>query len=85
MLSGSEYFFTFDGKFYNFGGSCVYLLAGDLVEGNFTVSVDYRGGEGGAPKANVIVTSSHNTLIIDFESKVGGGEKPELNFSKTEN
>jgi len=76
MLVGHEFFFTFDGLAYNFTGSCVYLLAADLVDGNFSVSLQYNNAsssEDSPPSFTIIVTAGHksyNTLIIDMDHNV---------------
>lgn len=41
-LIGSTGFVTFDNKFFQFGGSCQYLLARDFLEKDFTVAVNYE-------------------------------------------
>jgi hypothetical protein len=70
MVVGSDYFFTFDGRSYNLSGSCVYLLAGDLVDGNFTVSIQYKMMSDGRAGHQILVAAGHNTLIVDFEANV---------------
>jgi hypothetical protein len=74
MLVGSEYLFTFDGLAYNFTGSCVYLLAADLVDANFSLSLQYNtnneSSNGGRPSYNILIVAGHNTLIIDMERNV---------------
>ncbi|CAG7726200.1 unnamed protein product [Allacma fusca] len=69
MLVGSEYFFTFDGMAYNFtSSSCALLLAADLVDGNFSISIQYK--EKQQPNSAgyfLLVTAAHNTLIVDFD------------------
>lgn len=80
MLVGSGNFFTFDGLIYNHTGRCVHLLTADLVDGNFSVSLQYETSsssssrEGSQPdrKAayNIIIASGHNTLVIDLKEDV---------------
>lgn len=41
MLIGSKHFLTFDQKYYNFEGSCTYLLANDFDDHNFTMLISY--------------------------------------------
>lgn len=41
MLIGTKYYVTFDRTFYEFPGSCTYLLATDFVDQNFTLLVSY--------------------------------------------
>ncbi|KAJ8978166.1 hypothetical protein NQ317_004215 [Molorchus minor] len=41
MLVGSKYYVTFDKRYYDFRGSCTYLLATDFSDRNFTLLVSY--------------------------------------------
>ncbi|KAJ8955430.1 hypothetical protein NQ318_003528, partial [Aromia moschata] len=41
MLVGSKYYVTFDKRYYDFRGSCTYLLATDFLDRNFTLLVSY--------------------------------------------
>ncbi|ODN01102.1 Apolipophorin [Orchesella cincta] len=88
MLVGSHYFFTFDGLIYNHEGRCVHLLAADLVEGNFSVSLQYESksepSDGGIKTPSpyyIVVASGHNTLIIDL--KENGLKDPKRNLKAT--
>lgn len=42
MLVGGKHFVTFDKKYYDFRGSCTYLLATDVIDRNFTLLVSYN-------------------------------------------
>ncbi|XP_040158471.1 apolipophorins [Anopheles arabiensis] len=44
QLGDGGHFFTFDDKHFTFAGSCSYLLASDLVDGNFSIVADMDGG-----------------------------------------
>lgn len=72
MLLGSTNFFTFDGLIYNHIGRCVHLLTADLVDGNFSVSLQFEPGDSSDADFayNIIVASGHNTLIIDMKEDV---------------
>ncbi|XP_066155546.1 uncharacterized protein Apoltp [Euwallacea fornicatus] len=41
MLMGGKHYVTFDKRYYDFRGSCTYLLATDFVKRNFTLLVSY--------------------------------------------
>ncbi|XP_066998183.2 uncharacterized protein Apoltp [Anabrus simplex] len=41
MIIGPQHFMTFDRSFYEFEGSCSYLLASDFVDGNFSLILTY--------------------------------------------
>ncbi|XP_069692884.1 uncharacterized protein Apoltp isoform X2 [Periplaneta americana] len=41
MIAGSQHFMTFDRKFFEFQGSCTYLLAHDFVDSNFSLVIMY--------------------------------------------
>lgn len=43
-VSGKQHFTTFDGHHYHMAGLCSYVLAQDLVNNNFSVSLKYTGG-----------------------------------------
>ena len=78
-MIGSNKFYTFDGRFYTFDGSCAYLLTSDLVDGNFSLAVQYKKLRDGTLGHETIVTAGHNTLIIDFEDKVCASQSSNTN------
>lgn len=41
MIVGSKFYATFDQKFYEFRGTCTYLLAQDFADKNFTILSSY--------------------------------------------
>lgn len=41
MIAGSQHYMTFDRKFFEFQGSCSYLLAQDFVDKNFSLVITY--------------------------------------------
>ena len=41
IIAGGRHFVTFDGKKFDFTGSCSFVLTRDLVNHNFTVIVNY--------------------------------------------
>lgn len=73
MIVGPNHFFTFDGLIYSYSGQCVHLLTADLVDGNFSVSLQYESEEKATKDSvpyTIIVSSSHNTLVIDLPENV---------------
>lgn len=69
LLIGSQYYKTFDGKFFRFEGNCQYLLASDFDDGNFSVVVDYE-NKGHPVQKSIIVTDSKDTVAIKPDNTV---------------
>jgi hypothetical protein len=42
MIAGTQHFMTFDRTFFEFQGSCSYLLAQDFVDRNFSLVINYN-------------------------------------------
>jgi hypothetical protein len=59
LLVGSRYYVTFDRRYYDFRGSCSYLLATDYVDRNFSVVVAYDN----AAKIHELLLLIHNTAV----------------------
>lgn len=67
MLIGSKYYVTFDKKYYDFQGSCTYLLATDFVDHNYTLLVSYDEHM----KNNELIIVLHKTVVrVDLERNV---------------
>jgi hypothetical protein len=41
MIAGTQHFMTFDRKFFEFQGSCSYLLTQDFVDRNFSLVITF--------------------------------------------
>ncbi|KYB29704.1 hypothetical protein TcasGA2_TC031518 [Tribolium castaneum] len=59
MLVGSRYYVTFDRRYYDFRGSCSYLLATDYVDRNFSVVVSYDN----SAKIHELLLLINNTVV----------------------
>ncbi|PNF28889.1 hypothetical protein B7P43_G03854 [Cryptotermes secundus] len=57
MIAGTQHFMTFDRKFFEFQGSCSYLLAQDFVDRNFSLVITYS--------PNSKVNTHELALLID--------------------
>ncbi|CAG9760349.1 unnamed protein product [Ceutorhynchus assimilis] len=68
MLIGGNNFITFDKRYYNFRGSCTYLLATDFVNRNFTLLVSYN--EKGLFNELVLLINRTVVSINIFENTV---------------
>ncbi|CAG9816912.1 unnamed protein product [Phaedon cochleariae] len=68
MLTGSNYFVTFDKNYYHFQGKCTYLLATDYVDRNFTLLGSYN--DIGRTNELVLILGKHIVHIYIFENKV---------------
>lgn len=42
MIAGTQHFMTFDRRFFEFQGSCSYLLTQDFVDRNFSVVITFN-------------------------------------------
>lgn len=60
-------FTTFDGKTYQFRGRCSYVLAGDYVDGNFSIVLDYMGKQ----KRKLVITTTQHAVQLLPKGKVG--------------
>ncbi|XP_069109750.1 uncharacterized protein, partial [Argopecten irradians] len=59
-------FTTFDGKTYQFNGRCSYVLAGDYMDGNFSIILDYMGKQ----KRRVIITTTQHAVQLLPKNKL---------------
>ncbi|RZC41779.1 VWD domain containing protein [Asbolus verrucosus] len=59
LLVGSRYYVTFDRKYYDFRGSCSYLLATDYVHRNFSIVVSYDN----SAKTHELLLLINNTVV----------------------
>ncbi|CAH1244201.1 CTD-3088G3.8 [Branchiostoma lanceolatum] len=55
LISGQQHFLTFDKKHFEFGGDCSYVLARDMIDGNFSVVLNYHSGASLQKKSLVVI------------------------------
>uniref|UniRef100_A0A1Y1LL77 Vitellogenin domain-containing protein n=1 Tax=Photinus pyralis TaxID=7054 RepID=A0A1Y1LL77_PHOPY len=68
MLAGSKYYVTFDRTYYNFQGSCTYLLAADFTDRNFTIAMSYDATRKNNNELTLIV--NHTVIKINVGEDV---------------
>lgn len=68
MIIGSQHYVTFDGRYFDFAGSCTYLLAKDFVHDTFAVLVKYNQGEDITHQ--IIVLIGNNAIELDLFNDV---------------
>lgn len=61
MLAGAQYYITFDRVFYDFEGSCSYLLASDFLDRNFSIAISYNDNDAASPHELLVLIN--NTVI----------------------
>lgn len=72
---------TFDKLFYDFAGQCSYLLAHDMIDGNFTVVAKYEKDYDNVPKKSIVVKTDDRTIEISRTFKVlVDGQKIDLPY-----
>ncbi|XP_014467442.1 PREDICTED: uncharacterized protein LOC106740686 [Dinoponera quadriceps] len=64
MIIGSQHYVTFDGRYFDFAGSCTYLLAKDFVHDTFAVLVKYNQGE--EIIHQIVVLIGNNAIELDL-------------------
>ncbi|EFN78662.1 Apolipophorins [Harpegnathos saltator] len=64
MIIGSQHYVTFDGRYFDFVGSCTYLLARDFVSDTFAVLVKYNQGE--EITHQIIVLIGNSAIELDL-------------------
>ena len=67
MIIGAQHFRTFDGRHFEFAGSCTYLVARDFVRDEFVILIKYeRGDPNSVPKHKLIVLVGNNAIQLDI-------------------
>lgn len=69
MIIGSQHYVTFDGHYFDFAGSCTYLLAKDFVHDTFAILVKYNQDEDDITH-KIIVLIGNNAIELDFFNDV---------------
>ncbi|XP_064476537.1 apolipophorins-like [Ornithodoros turicata] len=67
LIVGDQHIITFDGTTYSFAGECMYMLARDFVDGNFTVLIRYDTDtptEDGTPTKSFIIKLKENLIEL---------------------
>lgn len=67
MLVGAKNYVTFDRRYYEFQGSCTYLLATDFIDRNFTLLVSY---DKAGNTNELILVLNKNIVRINMFNKV---------------
>ncbi|XP_011501595.1 PREDICTED: uncharacterized protein LOC105365190 [Ceratosolen solmsi marchali] len=66
MIIGGQHFRTFDGRYFEFAGSCTYLAAHDFVRNHFAILIKYeRNASNASPTYKIIVLVGKNGIQID--------------------
>jgi len=63
VLIDAQHFITLDGRHFTFKGTCAYVLLQDVVDGNFSVAVDYA-------SKSMIISDQHDSVEFFLDSKV---------------
>lgn len=57
------HFITIDGRHFTFKGTCAYVLLQDVVDGNFSVAIDYT-------SKSIVISDQHNSVEFFQDSTV---------------
>jgi hypothetical protein len=63
ILIDLQHFITLDGRHFTFKGTCAYVLLQDVVDGNFSVAIDYA-------SKSIIVSDQHDSVEVFYDSRV---------------
>ncbi|KAJ9580979.1 hypothetical protein L9F63_023840, partial [Diploptera punctata] len=70
MIAGSQHFMTFDRRFFEFEGSCSYLLAQDFVDRNFSLVISYDRNNKAHMYELALIIGREVVLVNVFEDSV---------------
>ncbi|KAG1669606.1 Apolipophorin [Nymphon striatum] len=70
LIAGKQHYMTFDKSFFDFAGQCSYLLAHDMVDGNFSVIAEYKKNDDNMPGKSIIVKADDRTVKLTREFEV---------------
>ena len=65
-LFRGQYITTFDGRHYEYKGTCSYLMVRDFVDGSFNVVVNYNADKSQKTIKSITVTTGNNELVEIF-------------------
>lgn len=68
ILIDQHHFITLDGRHFTFKGTCAYILLQDVVDGNFSVALDYA-------SKSMIVSDQHDSVELFSDSTVSISNK----------
>ena len=73
-VSGNQHYMTFDRRHFEFAGPCSYMLARDMVDGDFSIVANYQGTRRNAVRKSLSVVSNGKEIEIinNFRIKVDG-------------
>ncbi|CAK9823680.1 unnamed protein product [Anthophora retusa] len=81
IVTDGGHFFTFDGKHLNLPGTCTYILAQDMEDGNFSVVANFNNGG----LISITVTEPKESITLKNNGNILVNNKPNDYPAKTNN
>ncbi|KAL5015760.1 hypothetical protein ScPMuIL_005349 [Solemya velum] len=75
-VSGAQHFVTFDGEQFDYMGLCSYVLAKDMLDGNFSIVLNYDGSRAHPQMESLIITTNGKNVEIFSNYLVKVDETP---------